>query len=66
MSFKPEPEAFAIDAFTLSWSAYQFYAFPPYSVINRMLKKIQQDQAEGITLILTLQGFEASWDYVVT
>ncbi|XP_065064076.1 uncharacterized protein LOC135690441 [Rhopilema esculentum] len=51
VSFKPEPEAFAIDAFTLDWSTYKFYAFPPFSLITRMLKKIQIDQAEGIRVL---------------
>ena len=51
VSFKPEPEAFAIDAFTLDWSSYKFYAFPPFSMITRMLKKIQIEKAEGVCVI---------------
>ena len=30
---QPDPEAFAIDAFTLSWESYLFYAFPPFSLV---------------------------------
>ena len=33
VSYKPDPSALAIDAFTLDWSKLMFYAFPPFSVI---------------------------------
>ena len=48
VSFKPDPEAFAIDAFTIDWSTYTFYAFPPFSIISRVLRKIQDDNAMGL------------------
>ncbi|XP_043479721.1 uncharacterized protein LOC122509600 [Leptopilina heterotoma] len=40
--------AIAMDAFTISWSNKLFYAFPPFSMILRTLKKIKTDQAQGI------------------
>ena len=43
-----DPNAFAIDAFALSWSAIKFYCFPPFSCILRGLQKSQQDKAMGI------------------
>ena len=50
VSYKPDPGAVAVDAFTIQWSQYVFYAFPPFSVIMRTLQKIQQDQATGLLL----------------
>ena len=51
VSWKPDPGALAVDAFTLDWSSYVFYAFPPFSVLGRVVQKIQEDMAEGILLI---------------
>ena len=39
-----------VDHFTIQWSQYVFYAFPPFSVIMRTLQMIQQDQATGLLL----------------
>jgi len=41
VSFRAGPEAFAINAFQMSWQPYLFYAFPPFSLITRFLQKIQ-------------------------
>lgn len=51
ISWKPDPEAFVVDAFTLDWSTHVFYAFPPFSLLGRVLQNIQQDQAEGILIL---------------
>ena len=51
VSFKPDPEAYAIDAFTLDWGACNFYAFPPFSLVSRLLNKIELDGAEGIFVL---------------
>ena len=40
----------AIDAFSLDWRKQYFYAFPPFSLINRVLHKIEQDQSQGIII----------------
>ena len=40
-----------MDAFTLDWSSYVFFAFPPFSVLGRVVQKIQEDMAGGILLI---------------
>ncbi len=36
-SLRPDPDAIAIDAFTLTWSSFKFYCFPPFSSILRGL-----------------------------
>ena len=51
VSFKPNPRAIAVDAFTLQWSQYLFYAFPPFSMIMRILQKINRDQATALLVV---------------
>ena len=49
--WKPEPEAWAVNAFSLSWKDIVFYAFPPFSVLGQVLTKIIEDQASGILVM---------------
>ncbi|OXA45296.1 putative enzymatic polyprotein [Folsomia candida] len=51
VSWKPDPFASNIDAFTLSWTDLNFYAFPPFSMILRVLRKIKTDQATGLVVV---------------
>ena len=51
MSWKPDPGATAIDAFTLDWSPYNLVCFPPFSVIGKVLQQIQQHHATAIIVI---------------
>ena len=51
ISWRPDPESVAVDAFTISWSNHRFYAFPPFSLILRALNKIIRDKAEGIVVV---------------
>ncbi len=51
VSFWPDPEALAVNAFTLDWSALNFYAFPPFSVIPNVLQKISSDEATGVLVV---------------
>ena len=51
VSFKPDPSAFAMDAFTLDWSNIMFYAFPPFSVIPAVLSKIVAEKATGVCIL---------------
>ena len=46
VSWRPDPEAVAID-----WREQYFYAFPPFSLINRVLQKVEQDQSQGIIIV---------------
>ena len=48
VSWKPEPGAWAIDAFSISWTDLKFYAFLPFSILGRVLAKVQQDGATGM------------------
>ena len=49
VSWGPDPEACAIDAFTLSWHMLS-YAFPPFCLIQRILSKVEQEEAEMILI----------------
>eukprot|EP00794_Sanderia_malayensis_P014717 gene14717-16247_t len=50
-SFRPDPEALFIDAFSISWSNVKFYCFPPFSCILKTIQKIKRDHAEGIVVV---------------
>ena len=35
VSWRPDSEAMAMDVFSFNWKGHHFYAFPPFSLINR-------------------------------
>ena len=41
ISWNLDQEAFAIDAFSISWANIKFYAFPPFSLIGASISKIK-------------------------
>ena len=48
VSRRPDPEAYAIDAFSLTWANDVFYMFPPFSLIGRILQKVQEEGTEAV------------------
>ena len=50
VSYRPDPKCIAVNAFLLDWSNLDFYAFPPFVCLNRVLQKIYQDKAKGIVI----------------
>lgn len=50
-SWKPDPGCSFVDAFSLNWNTFNFYAFPPFSLIPRCLQKINKDKATGILIV---------------
>ena len=50
-SWYRDPDATFIDAFTFSWHNWLFYAFPPFAMILKTLRKIIQDKAEGVLVV---------------
>ena len=51
IAWTPDPFAVAIDAFSVNWASYKnAYAFPPFSIISRVLRKLLTDKAI-VTLI---------------
>ena len=50
-SYRPDPEATYIDAFSFSSENLNIYCFPPFSCILLTIQKIQQEKATGILVI---------------
>ena len=50
MSWMADPESFLTNAFSISWTDINAYAFPPFSLIGRILQKVRADEA-NITLV---------------
>ena len=50
-SWFKDPESTFVDAFTLNWSSFYFYAFPSFSIILRTLQKIKNEKACGILVV---------------
>jgi len=51
-SWKPDPTALFVDAFSANWSNYEnFYAFPPFSVIPKCLQKITIEESKGTIIV---------------
>lgn len=44
----PDPHAYAVDAFSISWSGLLSYAYPPVPILGRVLRKAREDQASLI------------------
>ncbi|XP_031329346.1 uncharacterized protein LOC116166470 [Photinus pyralis] len=51
VTWHQDPEAEAIDAFTINWSKLNFYAFPPFSLILKTLNKVVAEKAEGVIVV---------------
>lgn len=51
VSWHRDPDAYVIDAFTISWSSFYFYCFPPFAMILKALRKIIDDKGEGIMVV---------------
>ena len=54
-SFRPDPGAYLGDAFSAQWNELNGYYVPPppppFSVIPKVLQKLEQDKATGIVVI---------------
>ena len=50
MSWQPDPHAVAVDAFSTDWANHLNYIFPPFSMLTRVLGKLEADQAEAILI----------------
>ena len=50
-SYRADPECQVVDAFTTDWENIDFYAFPPFICIPRVIQKIWNDRATGILVV---------------
>ncbi|XP_011164155.3 uncharacterized protein LOC105198980 [Solenopsis invicta] len=51
ISWHPDPLAQAVDAFSMSWNQLYFYAFPPFILTLKTVRKIITDRAEGVVVV---------------
>ena len=59
MSWRPDPDAFAFDAFVMKWDKGPHYAFLRFSQIPQVINKLMKDEAK-VLLIIPL-GPNACW-----
>ncbi|XP_051165692.1 uncharacterized protein LOC127284339 [Leptopilina boulardi] len=50
-SWERDPEAHVINSFTVSWKYEFWYAFPPFSLITKVLKKVRDEGSTGIIVV---------------
>ena len=50
-SYTRDPGAIHVDCFTLNWGNWVPYAFPPFSILDRVLAKIEEDRVCDIAVI---------------
>ncbi|KAK3099363.1 hypothetical protein FSP39_003273 [Pinctada imbricata] len=62
-SYRPDPEATFINAFSISWHNFYAYLNPPFSILGRCLQKIRQD--EGNCLLIAPVWTTQVWFPVV-
>lgn len=49
-SFKPDPNALIVDAFTVSWTNEFNDIFPPFSILGVVLKKLKEDKGDALLI----------------
>ena len=57
----PDPDAYAIDAFSFPWNDNCYYAFPPFSLIPKVLQKVERERTELLCLIATIWPAQIWW-----
>lgn len=50
VSYLPDVNALAINAFSLNWADYKSYIFSPFSVLGTVLQKLEEEQAEAVVI----------------
>ena len=51
MAWKPDPHSLKTDAMSQTWSQALPYAFPPFSLIMKVLRKVEEEKVERLMLI---------------
>lgn len=57
VSWLPDPGATFCDAFSIHWGPFFAYAFPPFALIGKVLKKVQED---GATMVIVVPDWPTS------
>lgn len=53
-SWRPDPKSLAVDALSQSWKGRHPYLFPPFSLIDRCLRKIKEEEVQAALLVAPL------------
>ena len=48
VSWRADPLAWKVDAFSMTWNKYFSYVFPPFALISRVVRKMQMEEARGL------------------
>ena len=51
VSWRPDPDAMVVDVFTLDWSKFRAFCFPPFSLISRVLQTLELCLAECVIVV---------------
>ena len=51
VSWRPDPTAYDIDAFSFAWTNIKPYCFPPFSVIGQTLREIRQSRTQALVIL---------------
>ena len=54
MPWKLDPNSFAKDAMQQVWNKMFGFAFPPFSLIVRVIKKVVRENVEGMILVIPI------------
>jgi hypothetical protein len=46
----PDEFSWAVDAFTFKWGNHFYYIFPPFSLLSRILQKVEEDRSQAILI----------------
>ena len=46
VSWLPDPDAYAFDAFGLNWSEFTAFCFPPFSLVPKVLQRLELTEGE--------------------
>ena len=51
VSWHPEPDAMAVNAFSLTWNNKFFYMFPPFSLVDQVLANVIRDKTDAVIVV---------------
>ena len=60
VSLRPDPHALAVDAFSIMWTGKLYYIFASFSLLAKILQKMEQDTTEAV-LVVPLWPTQAWW-----
>lgn len=50
VSWRPEPGAYSVNAFAMSWENTYVYLFPPFSLITKCIQKLQFEHTDALLI----------------